>query len=67
MICGVTKLTDAEALKELRAICTDYLMTKLPAELAMNEIIGLLQEHLRERKKDDRDKRGRGEHQHIRG
>ena len=45
-------LTDAEALKELRAICTDYLMTRLPAELAMNEIISLLQEHLRDRRKN---------------
>lgn len=40
------KQGDSEVLKQIRAVCAEYLMRILPAEMAVEEIIRILQDHM---------------------
>lgn len=50
---------DSEVLKQIRAVCAEYLMNILPAELAVEEIIRILQDHMHGERKYDKRRKGK--------
>lgn len=55
---------DSEVLKQIRAVCAEYLMNILPAEMAVEEIIRILQDHMHGVQKYDKRRRRSDDHQH---